>query len=189
MKNPDTRIQITKRLLKDAMLEILKEKPISSVTVKELCDTAGINRGTFYLHYDTPLSLLKEIENEFVQNNMAMFESFMKDDYDRSYLSHLFESIWQNRELFCILSGPNGDLGFQKSLRELARSRTIAEWNTEFPRYRREHLNFLFDYVFPGFTSLMLSWFENDHGISSAEFTHRMERLGHYALLAVKEFR
>ena len=118
-----------------------------------------------------------------------MFESFMKDDYDRSYLSHLFESIWQNRELFCILSGPNGDLGFQKSLRELARSRTIAEWNTEFPRYRREHLNFLFDYVFPGFTSLMLSWFENDHGISSAEFTHRMERLGHYALLAVKEFR
>ena len=93
MKNQDTRVQMTKKLLKDALLEILKSKPITSVTVKELVDTAGINRGTFYLHYDTPMALLKDIENSFVQDNMGMFESFLAKGYDRSYLSLLFESV------------------------------------------------------------------------------------------------
>lgn len=188
MKNQDTRVQMTKRLLKDALLEILKRKPVTSVTVKELVDTAGINRGTFYLHYDTPMALLKDIENSFIQDNMEMFESFMAKGYDRSYLSLLFESVWKNQDVLRILLGPNGDPSFQNTLREAARARTVDEWNTEFPKYKREHLDFLFDFVFPGFTSLLLSWFENDRGIKPQEFTERMERLGHYALLCVKEF-
>ena len=189
LKNPDTRVQMTKRLLKENLLSLLEEKPIGRVTVKEIVDAAGINRGTFYLHYDTPLSLLKEIENDFIRDNMELFESFMREGYDRSYLSLLFESIWKNRDTLCILLGPNGDPSFLQSLREFSRERTIDEWNTEFPRYSRNQLNFLYEFVFPGFTNLMVSWFKNDHGVSAKEFTHRMERLGHYALLAVEEFR
>ena len=188
MKNPDTRVQMTKRLLHESLLKLLKEKPISRVTVKELVDTAGLNRGTFYLHYDTPFSLLKEIENDFIQNNLELFESFMRDGYDRSYLSMLFESVWKNRDMYSILMGPNGDPSFLNSLCEFSRERTIDEWNTEFPKYSRDQLNFLYDFVFPGFTNLLVSWFRDDHGVGTKEFTHRMERLGHYALLAVEEF-
>ena len=97
--------------------------------------------------------------------------------------------MWQNREMFSLLLGLNGDPSFAASLRELARDRTVEEWNTEFPKYKREDLDFLFDFVFPGFTSLLFSWFANDRGIDAGEFTRRMERLGHYALLAVEEFR
>ena len=127
--------------------------------------------------------------NDFIRDNMELFESFMREGYDRSYLSLLFESIWKNRDTLCILLGPNGDPSFLQSLREFSRERTIDEWNTEFPRYSRDQLNFLYEFVFPGFTNLMVSWFKNDHGVSAKEFTHRMERLGHYALLAVEEFR
>ena len=188
LKNQDTRVQMTKRLLKDALLEILKTKPISAVTVRELCDGAGINRGTFYLHYATPLDLLRDIESDILDDNFVAFEDFMKDDYDRSYLSSLIGNLWSFRETFCILLGPNGDPSFLSSLKDRVRERTVSEWNTEFPEYKREHLDFLFDYVFPGFTSLMLSWFEKGT-ISAEEFTRRMERLGHYALLSVSEFR
>lgn len=162
------------------------------VTVKEVCDRAGINRGTFYLHYETPLALLKDIENSFVQENMTLFESFMEKGqkgYDRAHLSNLFGGMWQNREMFSLLLGPNGDPSFAASLRELTRDRTVEEWNTEFPKYKKEDLDFLFDFVFPGFTSLLFSWFANDRGIDAGEFTRRMERLGHYALLAVEKFR
>lgn len=188
MKNTDTRVQITKKMLSDAMLTLLKEKPIGSITVKEIVDTAGINRGTFYLHYDTPLSLLKDMENRFVQENLKLFESFMEDGYDRSYLANLFKGVWDNRDMLCAFLGPNGDPSFVSSLRELARKRTVDEWNTEFPQYSREHLDFLFDFVFPGFTSLLISWLQDNRGVDSEEFTRRMERLGHYALLSVEEF-
>ena len=48
MQNTDTRIQVTKSMFQRAMLELLEEKPVGSVTVKELCERAGLNRGTFY---------------------------------------------------------------------------------------------------------------------------------------------
>ena len=179
---------MTKRMLYASLLELLKEKPIGSITVKEIVDGAGINRGTFYLHYDSPLSLLKEMQNSFVQSNMVMFEAFMQDGYDRRHLDRLYASLWKERDMFCALLGPNGDPGFLNSLRGFARERTVDEWNREFPRYSRASLYFLFDFVFPGLTGILLKWLQGEHGLLADEFGHRMERLGHYALLAVEEF-
>lgn len=42
---PDTQVQSTKCALKSALLWILKTKPIAEVTIKELCEAAGLNRG------------------------------------------------------------------------------------------------------------------------------------------------
>lgn len=189
MKNTDTRVQMTKRLLYASLLEALKEKPISAVTVKEIVDAAGINRGTFYLHYDSPMSLLKDMENTFIQSNLVLFESFMRDDYDRTHLERLYAGVWKEREMFCALLGPHGDPNFSNTLREFARERTVEEWNKEFPQYSREHLNFLFDFVFPGLSGLLIRWLQEEHPVSAEEFGRRVERLGHYALLCVKEFR
>ena len=46
-----------------ALLDILQEKPIDQISVKELVEAAELNRSTFYLHYSSPLDVLKEIEN------------------------------------------------------------------------------------------------------------------------------
>ena len=58
MKNTDTRVQYTKARIHDALTELMAEKQFRSITVKELCDVAGINRGTFYLHYSSPATIL-----------------------------------------------------------------------------------------------------------------------------------
>ena len=35
-----------------ALMSLLKKKPFEYITVRELCETAGVNRSTFYLHYE-----------------------------------------------------------------------------------------------------------------------------------------
>lgn len=75
-KHLDTRVQYTRTVLKNAMLTLLKEKSYEKITVKELCEAAEINRGTFYLHYASPVALLKDIENQFVSENMQIFDSY-----------------------------------------------------------------------------------------------------------------
>ena len=47
----DHRSRVTKLLLRRAFTDLLEQKPIQSISVKELCERAGINRGTFYSHY------------------------------------------------------------------------------------------------------------------------------------------
>ena len=62
MENTDNRVRYTKKVLQETLMKILQKKHIDKVTVKELCEEASVNRGTFYLHYSTPNDVLMEIE-------------------------------------------------------------------------------------------------------------------------------
>lgn len=59
MAKSDQRTRLTKMLIRKAFTELLREKPVQNITVKELCQTAGINRGTFYSHYTDIYDLLQ----------------------------------------------------------------------------------------------------------------------------------
>lgn len=66
MEKINQRVMITKKLLKDALLRILENKNIDKVNITELCKEAGINRATFYTHYETPNDILSEIECDII---------------------------------------------------------------------------------------------------------------------------
>ena len=44
----------------EAFLALLEKKDFAYITVKEVCEKAGVNRSTFYLHYETVSDLLSE---------------------------------------------------------------------------------------------------------------------------------
>lgn len=58
------RIVISKKMLKDGMLKLMETKDIYDITIKEICDASGINRSTFYRHYNNQMELLSEIIDE-----------------------------------------------------------------------------------------------------------------------------
>lgn len=51
----------TKRAIVEAFMELLNERPLSKITVKDIVERCGINRNTFYYHYQDILALLEEI--------------------------------------------------------------------------------------------------------------------------------
>lgn len=59
----------------EAFLSILGKKDFAFITVKEICERAGVNRSTFYLHYET----LNDLLYESVQYMYSQFLSYMKD--------------------------------------------------------------------------------------------------------------
>ncbi len=59
------RVRLTRRLLKESLFELLKNKSISKISVSELCVKAGINRTTFYAHYGSQYDVLQDIGKEY----------------------------------------------------------------------------------------------------------------------------
>lgn len=59
-----------------AFLELLEKKDFEFITVKEICEKAGVNRSTFYLHYETIADLLDESLGQMIDE----FLSFMRRD-------------------------------------------------------------------------------------------------------------
>ena len=60
MNQAESKYCSTARLMDEALVSLLAEKDFEFITVKELCKRAGVNRSTFYLHYETVGDLLSE---------------------------------------------------------------------------------------------------------------------------------
>ena len=58
------RTRYTRRAMQDALIDLMRERPLGSITIKALCEQADVNRSTFYAHYDSIEELLHDIEDE-----------------------------------------------------------------------------------------------------------------------------
>lgn len=54
----------TKKAIKDTFISLLKIKPFNQITVKDIVDECGVNRNTFYYHYEDINDLLENVINE-----------------------------------------------------------------------------------------------------------------------------
>ncbi len=64
MNSYDARVRYTLKVIEDSFLELLGKKPLTKITVTELCQTAQINRATFYKHYLDIPDLLEKTEEK-----------------------------------------------------------------------------------------------------------------------------
>ena len=64
----DLRIEKTERGIKNAFIELRSRKSLEKITVKELCESARINKSTFYAHYKDIYDLSDAMEEEVVQS-------------------------------------------------------------------------------------------------------------------------
>ena len=62
----DLRIKKTKRAIRSAFYELIREKPLEKITVREIAERAEINKTTFYAHYETVYDLVDQLEQEAV---------------------------------------------------------------------------------------------------------------------------
>ena len=58
----------------EAFLELLDKRNFAYITVKEICEAAGVNRSTFYLHYETMADLLSESVSHMNEQFLAHME-------------------------------------------------------------------------------------------------------------------
>ena len=78
----------------EALITLLEKKDFEYITVKEICDTAGVNRSTFYLHYENTADLLKETTRYIIDKHFAYYK------IDKERISLRFETKTREELLF-----------------------------------------------------------------------------------------
>lgn len=64
----------SRRLIRQAFLDLLKERPFEKITITDIVNRADLNRSTFYAHYPDINGVIAEIEDELVSRNIALIE-------------------------------------------------------------------------------------------------------------------
>ncbi len=72
-KKTDRRTKYTRMVITEALLSLLSEKEYPDITVADICRTAEISRGTFYIHYNNIRDVLDELFDEAMKNTHGLF--------------------------------------------------------------------------------------------------------------------
>lgn len=79
MNKAESKYYNTALLMNQALIEILNKKDFEYITIKEICEKAGVNRSTFYLHYENINELLEECIENINKNFLTYFNQSGKD--------------------------------------------------------------------------------------------------------------
>jgi len=118
-KKADRRVKYTIMIIKDSFIKLLKKKPISKITIKEICEEADVNRATFYAHYLDQYDLLHQIENDLIDDINQYLNGYNLQDASEAtaeMLQKILEYIKDNSELIDLLLNSNGDIQFQQEI-------------------------------------------------------------------------
>ena len=105
----DRRVRKTKRQLRQALMDLMSEKPSKSISVRELAERADINRGTFYIHYKDVSDLLQRLEDEMAERLILVCKKYAYSTSEVDafpYLTELYRFAQDNADLCLVLLGP-----------------------------------------------------------------------------------
>lgn len=108
MKN-DLRVIVTKRMLREGLLQCLKSKPLSKITVTELCREAGVNRATFYHHYETPPMILREMAYEYYEHMGAIYKAHQNKKTKTNPLEAIFNYVLEHKDELKVMLSNNAE--------------------------------------------------------------------------------
>ena len=156
----DQRVRLTRKLLKDALVQLMQTQHISDISVRALCETAGINRSTFYVHFADPFDLLHQIERDVMDNLKSHLE---KQDYQGNrplsaqVLVRILEYAKDNAEVFKVLFSENCDFDFQKDIMDFSQ---IVSFQLN-PKYDEGVRGYITVYGITGCISLLQKWLQD----------------------------
>lgn len=160
-------------LMNESLILLLEKKDYSFITVKEICEKAGVNRSTFYLHYETMNDLLsetieyvgKKIHKKF--NNKVLDKQTIKNSkledlflITPEYLLPYLEFLKENKAIYKIAYSQPNVLKEQYIVSHLFKN--IFEPILDRFLVPKEEQKYMMSFYLNGMSAVMIEWIKND---------------------------
>ena len=188
-KKEDRRTAYTKKIIRESLYELMKEKPINKITVTQICEKADVNRSTFYSYYTDIYDLHQKIIKEFFATQKKVIDETKKiletkqdlrkltiDDYSEITYAYV-STIKTNKELYKFIFNQNSTNSIHVSFGKVFYHMLYDIISPVFPEEHIESFRISFNFISGGTTSIIMDWIKKDCAMASK----RLSRiLAHY---------
>ncbi|MNI63299.1 DNA-binding transcriptional repressor FabR [compost metagenome] len=177
------RERLTKLLLNQALISLLKDKSIGQISVKEICSTAGINRSTFYLHYASSFELLEKLEQEIIHNTSEYLKKIEPSNKDGvRYIMSFLDYIKKNDALFKVmLLKSNDTMLFPQRLINGVLKNIDSYLQLNVPDKFKQYT---YAYLVNGSLAIIQEWIKDGFSVSSLELAQLIFSLANHSLVS-----
>ncbi len=175
------RTRVTRTLIRRSFTDLLRKKPIQHITIKELSERAGINRGTFYSHYTDIYDLRDNIENEMTQEFQKAAEPLLHADNGEltpvTITAGIFECLKNNSDLCAVTLGEYGDKEFLYRIINMGRQLCMETYSRFYEHASPAKIEYFYAFISTGCIGLLQKWLDNGMTISSEELAEMTESI------------
>ena len=166
-------VNITKRAIQEAFLAVLNEKPLGKITVKDITDHCGINRNTFYYHYQDIPALLEEICQIQVDELVNKYPELNSVE---ECLDAAMQIVMDNKRAVMHIYNSDNRNTYVSSLWRMCEATVTTYFNTAFTddRLSNEDRQLLIRYHKCECFGLILDWINNGLREDYVEGTRRL---------------
>ena len=161
-RKTDRRVKYTKQALSDALIELMQDAPLNKITVKQICDLADVNRGTFYAHFNDQYDLMQQIEEKLISEieEASYLHNSMFKEGDSNYeaVCCVLSKIQQNSYVCTTLLGKNGRTEFMRRVLTVAQKRCREEWCRRISPEEQDSVEYLFSFTVNGCIGVIKNW-------------------------------
>ncbi|ASV66932.1 TetR/AcrR family transcriptional regulator [Cytobacillus sp. FSL W7-1323] len=182
-KNQDLRVTRTRQAIRKAIAELIEEKGFEAVTVKDITTRAGINRGTFYAHYEDKYDLMNKCQEEIMLGLSEIAQKNIPKVYEQvnqypggsfSLIIGIFQYIEHHKDFLKAILGPKGDLSFQTKVKKFMFKKLFDDPNG--PLIKEDQLlvprEYLISYIASAHIGVLQQWLLGDKNETPEEIAH-----------------
>lgn len=163
----DRRIMKTERAVKLALIDLMKKKDITRITISELSKKAGINRKTFYAHYPNVISVFESIEDEIIATMRDMLLKEKSSGYQQpaEFFMTLNRLIDENFEFYKNITRIDNSVSFLNKIKDLIRDAVLKDAVAKL-QLPSEYQSIIIEFLVGGFVSMYIEWFYSKRTVS-----------------------
>ncbi len=186
----DRRIRRTKKLLKQALAQLMDEKDFKDITVKDITERADLNRGTFYLHYTDTYDILNKIEDEILKNIQNMIDQNIEktnaSDSVIPALKPIAEYIMENADICRCLINNKASVDFIEKFQNLIYDNCSDIIKRRHNVKDSKQNEFYLSFITLGIIGMVKKWLETRPMVSAEEIVVFVDQIMTYSSAALK---
>ena len=186
----DRRIRRTKKLLKQALAQLMDEKDFKDITVKDITERADLNRGTFYLHYTDTYDILNKIEDEILKNIQNMIDQNIEktnaSDSVIPALKPIAEYIMENADICRCLINNKASVDFIEKFQNLIYDNCSDIIKRRHNVKDSKQNEFYLSFITLGVIGMVKKWLETKPMVSAEEIVVFVNQIMTYSSAALK---
>jgi AcrR family transcriptional regulator len=152
----------SRKLIRQAYTELLREKDLNKITVTDIVRRADINRGTFYAHYPDVRGVTEEIENEFIDEMLKILGEFRFNNFFDNPLPLLLEIsrfLEKDEEFYKVLIRSNNSEIFLEKLKKIFSAHMLSDTDIPDALKSSKTVTLRICYFAGGIVNLYKQWF------------------------------
>ena len=171
MNIDDRRVRKTKKALQKGLAELMLEKELRNITVKELSDKADVHRATFYAHYQDIYDLYEQLENTVVDELKEIISSHIYGTYNELFKA-IIDYVYNNSHSFRMLFCKSEKLSFYNRISIFLEEEYMKDLLAETGKSNiTEEWRILVKYHIQGSLAIISHWAENDYSYPKDKLT------------------